>query len=451
MIVRFRDCTFTIKSFFFVTTVTLLITCSYYFLMHTYVTGNNSRLSSVVDNFTGDMIHVATLIDSGRSLVYMENLLKSLFYNQERFRCDLKNCCVSNLCDKFRDNCSLHDDIVSHSYPIVFHILTNGKSNSNLTHFVSMWKLHNVEYYFYDCSTYLERLQWIVSKHSSGAKPFVKLLLPEILPSSVNKKSHKSDVHVKLSRKVNESAVRQRSLSRQFNNTTIKANNLRQFRNVLHFYLLLLTEIIVLDIDMISNADIVELWNHFERFQETQMIGIGLEQNPYFQEVMKNLVNGWTGYGYNGGVLLFDLSKLRLIMWNDIWLSITEHLMKSKGYLITGEQDVINVIIFKYNDLFYEIPCEWNVQLSSGSDPERCPVSWLSYAELRKRNYVTINKQPKFTHINHHIKPEDKDFPTPVSTNTIDQSDVILKQPEMYYKFSSVYYKFSAVSRECFQ
>ncbi|KAH8864775.1 Glycosyltransferase-like protein LARGE [Schistosoma japonicum] len=396
MIVRFRDCTFTIKSFFFVTTVTLLITCSYYFLMHTYVTGNNSRLSSVVDNFTGDMIHVATLIDSGRSLVYMENLLKSLFYNQERFRCDLKNCCVSNLCDKFRDNCSLHDDIVSHSYPIVFHILTNGKSNSNLTHFVSMWKLHNVEYYFYDCSTYLERLQWIVSKHSSGAKPFVKLLLPEILPSSVNK-------------------------------------------------------IIVLDIDMISNADIVELWNHFERFQETQMIGIGLEQNPYFQEVMKNLVNGWTGYGYNGGVLLFDLSKLRLIMWNDIWLSITEHLMKSKGYLITGEQDVINVIIFKYNDLFYEIPCEWNVQLSSGSDPERCPVSWLSYAELRKRNYVTINKQPKFTHINHHIKPEDKDFPTPVSTNTIDQSDVILKQPEMYYKFSSVYYKFSAVSRECFQ
>ncbi|KAH8864774.1 Glycosyltransferase-like protein LARGE [Schistosoma japonicum] len=372
MIVRFRDCTFTIKSFFFVTTVTLLITCSYYFLMHTYVTGNNSRLSSVVDNFTGDMIHVATLIDSGRSLVYMENLLKSLFYNQERFRCDLKNCCVSNLCDKFRDNCSLHDDIVSHSYPIVFHILTNGKSNSNLTHFVSMWKLHNVEYYFYDCSTYLERLQWIVSKHSSGAKPFVKLLLPEILPSSVNK-------------------------------------------------------IIVLDIDMISNADIVELWNHFERFQETQMIGIGLEQNPYFQEVMKNLVNGWTGYGYNGGVLLFDLSKLRLIMWNDIWLSITEHLMKSKGYLITGEQDVINVIIFKYNDLFYEIPCEWNVQLSSGSDPERCPVSWLSYAELRKRNYVTINKQPKFTHINHHIKPEDKDFPTPVSTNTIDQSDVILK------------------------
>ncbi|TNN13296.1 LARGE xylosyl- and glucuronyltransferase 2 [Schistosoma japonicum] len=342
------------------------------------------------------MIHVATLIDSGRSLVYMENLLKSLFYNQERFRCDLKNCCVSNLCDKFRDNCSLHDDIVSHSYPIVFHILTNGKSNSNLTHFVSMWKLHNVEYYFYDCSTYLERLQWIVSKHSSGAKPFVKLLLPEILPSSVNK-------------------------------------------------------IIVLDIDMISNADIVELWNHFERFQETQMIGIGLEQNPYFQEVMKNLVNGWTGYGYNGGVLLFDLSKLRLIMWNDIWLSITEHLMKSKGYLITGEQDVINVIIFKYNDLFYEIPCEWNVQLSSGSDPERCPVSWLSYAELRKRNYVTINKQPKFIHINHHIKPEDKDFPTPVSTNTIDQSDVILKQPEMYYKFSSVYYKFSAVSRECFQ
>ncbi|VDP49121.1 unnamed protein product, partial [Schistosoma margrebowiei] len=290
-----------------------------------------------------------------------------------------------------------------------------------------------------------DRLQWIVSKHPSGAKPFVKLLLPEILPSSVNKVCHR-----------------------------LLYDTILQYRGI--------RTVIVLDLDMILNTNIVELWNHFEKFEETQMIGIGLEQNPYFQEVMKNLISDWEeclsrfdnrclyvcirsslfiddttqkvmfvfsfqGYGYNGGILLFDLSKLRLMMWNDIWLSITVHLLQTKGYLITGEQkvinltiiftlrfhlsafqDVMNMIVFKYKDLLYEIPCEWNIQLSAGSEPERCPVSWLSHAELKKRNYYTINKQPKIIHINHHIKPEDKYFPKPVSINKIDRSDVILKR-----------------------
>ncbi|CAH8648233.1 unnamed protein product [Schistosoma margrebowiei] len=296
-----------------------------------------------------DKIHISILIDSERGLLYMDSLLKSLFYYQKRFHFDFKHCCISDLCDKISDDSSNYKDRMLYIYPTVFHILTNNKSSSYLIHFLNMWKLHNVEYYSYEYNTYLDRLQWIVSKHPSGAKPFVKLLLPEILPSSVNK-------------------------------------------------------VIVLDLDMILNTNIVELWNHFEKFEETQ------------------------GYGYNGGILLFDLSKLRLMMWNDIWLSITVHLLQTKGYLITGEQDVMNMIVFKYKDLLYEIPCEWNIQLSAGSEPERCPVSWLSHAELKKRNYYTINKQPKIIHINHHIKPEDKYFPKPVSINKIDRSDVILKR-----------------------
>ncbi|CAH8654018.1 unnamed protein product [Schistosoma bovis] len=68
-----------------------------------------------------------------------------------------------------------------------------------------------------------------------------------------------------------------------------------------------------------------------------------------------------------------------------------------------------------------------NPSRDAGSEPEGCPVSWLSHVELQKRNYYTINKQPKIIHVNHHIKPEDKYFPKPVSINKIDRSDVILK------------------------
>ncbi|VDQ03207.1 unnamed protein product [Trichobilharzia regenti] len=153
---------------------------------------------------------------------------------------------------------------------------------------------------------------------------------------------------------------------------------------------------------------------------------MAVEQNPHFHFVMKKLIKEWRGYGYNGGILLFDLFKLRSIMWNEIWISVTAYLMGSKGYLETGEQDVMNMVVFKYADLLYEIPCQWNVQLSAGADITRCPISWLSPVELRKSNYSTIHKQPKLIHFNHHSKPENKKNKNLASTRKIGQSDVLL-------------------------
>ncbi|KAH9581873.1 LARGE xylosyl- and glucuronyltransferase 2 [Schistosoma haematobium] len=105
-----------------------------------------------------------------------------------------------------------------------------------------------------------------------------------------------------------------------------------------HFYSCGNHLVIILDIDILLNTDIIELWNHFDYFKETQSIGIGLEQNPYFQEVMTKLESNWKGYGYNNGVLLLHLSKLRSTNWNHLWLSITRRAIKRQGYLITDEQ-----------------------------------------------------------------------------------------------------------------
>ncbi|VDP54876.1 unnamed protein product, partial [Schistosoma margrebowiei] len=89
--------------------------------------------------------------------------------------------------------------------------------------------------------------------------------------------------------------------------------------------------------------------------------------------------------------------------------------------------DILNLILFRFQYILYEIPCEWNIQLSAGSDEQRCPVSWLTYAELKKRNYTTIVKQPKLIHINHLTKPDDI-IANYTPTEYIDQSDVILKR-----------------------
>ncbi|CAH8612488.1 unnamed protein product [Schistosoma haematobium] len=232
---------------------------------------------------------------------------------------------------------------------------------------MNTWKLHNMEYHFYSCGNHLTDIWWIQSRHPSGAKPFLKLMITEILPSTINKS-----------------------------------------------------------------------------------IGIGLEQNPHFQEVMTKLESNWKGYGYNNGVLLLHLSKLRSTNWNNLWLSITIRAIKRQGYLITGEQDILNLILFQFKYILYEIPCEWNIQLSAGSDEQRCPVSWLTYTELKKRNYTTMVKQPKLIHINHHIKP-DYIKAKYIPTEYIDQSDIILKQWELYDKFVSVYRQYTQLHESCFQ
>ncbi|CAH8619272.1 unnamed protein product [Schistosoma rodhaini] len=345
-------------------------------------------------------IHIVILFDGDQRLQYLNSLLKSIFYYQnDRFRYDIKSCCYANFCDRFiihdHDNQTVINPMAT-TYITVLHILvTTITSNSKLLNLMNTWKLRNMEYYFYSCNNYLADIWWIQSKHPSGVKPFLKLMITEILPLTISK-------------------------------------------------------VIVLDIDILLNTDIIELWKYFDYFTGTQSIGIGLEQNPHFQEVMTKLNSNWKGYGYNNGVLLFHLSKLRSTKWDYLWLNITKKAIEKQGYLITGEQDILNLVLFEFKHLLYEIPCEWNIQLSQGSDPHRCPVSWLTYTELKKRNYTTRYKQPKLIHINHLIKPNDlKGNYTPMNYN--DTLDIILKQKELYNKFVSVYRQYTRLHESCFQ
>ncbi|CAH8612510.1 unnamed protein product [Schistosoma haematobium] len=241
-------------------------------------------------------IHIVILFDGDRGLQYLNSLLKSIFYHQNgRFRCDLKACCHSNFCDRFMNDCQTVMNNVSTTYTTVFHFLITSISlNSQLLNLMNTWKSHNMEYHFYSCGNHLANLRWIEFKHNSGAKRFLKLMISEILSFTINK-------------------------------------------------------VIILDIDILLNTDIIELWNHFDYFKETQSIGIGLEQNPYFQEVMTKLESNWKGYGYNNGVLLLHLSKLRSTNWNHLWLSITRRAIKRQGYLITDEQVSSNFLHIHYN------------------------------------------------------------------------------------------------------
>ncbi|GFT03922.1 xyloside xylosyltransferase 1 [Nephila pilipes] len=117
---------------------------------------------------------------------------------------------------------------------------------------------------------------------------------------------------------------------------------------------------------------------HFSFKQAGALIGIAREQQPVYRHILhayRRLHNGTRVgnpppdgiSGYNSGVLLLDLEKMRnsslyseIINNSSVTLTLIEK-YKFKGHL--GDQDFYTLISFEYSDLFYTLPCKWNRQL----------------------------------------------------------------------------------------
>ncbi|VDP38494.1 unnamed protein product [Schistosoma curassoni] len=139
----------------------------------------------------------------------------------------------------------------------------------------------------------------------------------------------------------------------------------------------------------------------FYPIKNYECIGIAAEQNPTFYSNMGKRFWPALGYGYNAGILLIHLTKLRARGWDEIWMKTAFNLMREKRILPTGEQDVINAVLNRNKHWLYEIPCKWNIQLSAFSMRERCPVVWEfllnrdddnnnNNYRRKKKHYVTI-------------------------------------------------------------
>ena len=135
--------------------------------------------------------------------------------------------------------------------------------------------------------------------------------------------------------------------------------------------------IILLDVDIKFKEDIRLLYNLFNDFNETNLIGIARDGQPvyrhlfwkYRQENPETRVgspapNGLTGF--NSGVLLLELNRMRKseIYQNLITDEMVDKLTEKyhfKGHL--GDQDFFSLIGMEHEELFYFLPCTWNRQL----------------------------------------------------------------------------------------
>lgn len=95
------------------------------------------------------------------------------------------------------------------------------------------------------------------------------------------------------------------------------------------------------------------------------------ESNWYFDDQTKR----WPaiGRGYNTGVMLMDLKKIRKnIDWSTLWHdAVIDNIVRLKQTTL-ADQDVINALIKTSPNLVYNISCQYNVQMSTKTLAKNC-------------------------------------------------------------------------------
>lgn len=140
-----------------------------------------------------------------------------------------------------------------------------------------------------------------------------------------------------------------------------------------------ISKVIMMDIDLKLTSDIGLLFGHFKNFTQHQAIGIGYEMQPVYRHLLwsyrsKNIgthigepsIEG--GHpGFNSGVLLLDLDKLRksqlfLLLNQEMTVKqLVEKYDFTNAHL--GDQDFYTVTSFEHPELYHVLPCSWNRQL----------------------------------------------------------------------------------------
>ncbi|XP_041969668.1 LARGE xylosyl- and glucuronyltransferase 2-like [Aricia agestis] len=199
--------------------------------------------------------------------------------------------------------------------PIHFHFIVDAPSQHTINKLFDTWDLPDVKYTCYDAQRSLSEVRWIPNSHYSGVYGLVKLLFPKILPPS-------------------------------------------------------LSQVIVLDSDLTFLCDIAELWHLFRNMSSEQYLGLVENMSNWYYSTGR-----WPalGRGYNTGVMLLDLNKMRSkVDWRTLWYETVEDNLRTLKQTSLADQDVINAIIKNNPQIVYNMSCQYNVQMSTLTLAKNC-------------------------------------------------------------------------------
>uniref|UniRef100_A0A8C9T091 LARGE xylosyl- and glucuronyltransferase 2 n=1 Tax=Scleropages formosus TaxID=113540 RepID=A0A8C9T091_SCLFO len=258
-------------------------------------------------------------------------------------KCELIHvACVCAGHNASRDVVTLVKSILFHRRnPLHFHFITDAVAHQILSSLFQSWMVPSVQVSFYDAEELKSEVAWIPNKHYSGIYGLMKLPLTKALPSD-------------------------------------------------------LTKVIVLDTDITFATDIAELWAIFRKFTDKQVIGLVENQSDWYLGNLWKNHKPWPalGRGFNTGVILLLLERLRRIGWEQMWRLTAERELMSMLSTSLADQDIFNAFIKQNPVLVHQLPCFWNVQLSDHTRSEQCytevsdlkVIHWNSPKKLRVKN-----------------------------------------------------------------
>uniref|UniRef100_A0A8C6WSP4 LARGE xylosyl- and glucuronyltransferase 1 n=1 Tax=Neogobius melanostomus TaxID=47308 RepID=A0A8C6WSP4_9GOBI len=233
-----------------------------------------------------------------------------------------------------RDVVTLVKSVLFHRRnPLHFHFITDSIAQKILSSLFTSWMVPAVRVNFYDGDELKSEVSWIPNKHYSGIYGLMKLVLTKTLPSALQK-------------------------------------------------------VIVLDTDITFATDIAELWAVFHKFKgqtERLVFRKSVEEPPALARL---------GRGFNTGVILLLLDRLRKLRWEQMWRLTAERELMGMLSTSLADQDIFNAVIKQNPFMVYPLPCYWNVQLSDHTRSEKCykdvsdlkVIHWNSPKKLRVKN-----------------------------------------------------------------
>ncbi|XP_072321607.1 xylosyl- and glucuronyltransferase LARGE2s [Eucyclogobius newberryi] len=258
-------------------------------------------------------------------------------------KCELIHvACVCAGHNASRDVVTLVKSVLFHRRnPLHFHFITDSVARQILSALFQSWMVPSVQVSFYDAETLKSEVSWIPNKHYSGIYGLMKLTLTKALPPE-------------------------------------------------------LSQVIVLDTDITFATDIAELWGIFRKFTDKQVIGLVENQSDWYLGNLWKNHKPWPalGRGFNTGVILLYVERLRRMRWEQMWRLTAERELMSMLSTSLADQDIFNAFIKQNPVLVHQLPCFWNVQLSDHTRSEQCytevsdlkVIHWNSPKKLRVKN-----------------------------------------------------------------
>ena len=201
--------------------------------------------------------------------------------------------------------------------PLHFHFLSDPPARHVLSTLIQTWQLPAVNFSFYDTELLKPNVSWVPTFHYSGVYGLMKLTIPDALPLAIE-------------------------------------------------------HIIMLDTDVMLNADIALLWHFFTIIRKRKkLLGIVENQSNWYLGNLWENHHPWPalGRGFNTGVMLLNLQAMRQRGWYHLWSTVTTKYYKPTAL---ADQDIVNAVIKEYPHIHFVLPCAWNVQLSDNALSEFC-------------------------------------------------------------------------------